>query len=156
MIFYRRKFVIMPERTKDCCDVVIYKLVDDNYSNYNLIAALKVIMMTLDAAIYNHASDGFIAVFDLEKVTQNFKFLKNKKIIIIFQMGLMHLTKMKISTLTKTFHYLQEALPVKLKEIHIINVSSIVEKIMTMLKPLLKENLFKMVSLTIIYGLTIC
>lgn len=58
----------------------------------------------------------------------------------------MHLTKTRLGPIKNFFYYLQEGLPLKLKQIQVLNVVSFIDKIMTILKPFMKKELFEMVS----------
>lgn len=69
--------------------------------------------------------------------------------IFLFDMkgvSLGHLLRIKISAIRKFFHYLQEGLPGKLKAIHILNVVGFFDKILSIMKPFMKAEIFKMVS----------
>lgn len=62
----------------------------------------------------------------------------------------MHLTKARLG-LVKTFcHYLQEGLPVRLKEIHILNCVYFIEKVIAIIRPFTKKEVMDMVSPIII------
>lgn len=60
--------------------------------------------------------------------------------------GLSHLTRVRIGTIKKYFQYLQEALPAKLCQIHVLNVVPFFDKIMAMIKPFMRAEIFKVVS----------
>lgn len=57
----------------------------------------------------------------------------------------MHLTRLKLGTVQKVLHYLQESLPCQLKEIHIVNTNYLFEKVLYLCKPFLKKELMEMV-----------
>ncbi|XP_026333813.1 alpha-tocopherol transfer protein-like [Hyposmocoma kahamanoa] len=54
-----------------------------------------------------------------------------------------HLAKISISHVKKFFICVQEAYPVKLKEVHVVNVSPIIDAVITMVKPFLKDKIKK-------------
>nr|ATY51916.1 CTD29 [Heliconius melpomene] len=58
-------------------------------------------------------------------------------------LGASLLARLSPSTIKKFLICVQEAYPVKLKEVHIINTSSIVERFITFVKPFLKEKIRK-------------
>ena len=57
-----------------------------------------------------------------------------------------HLTKITLSTLRCYMKFTQEAFPVKLREIHLINVSPILSKLLTILRPFLKPQVRNMLN----------
>lgn len=70
-------------------------------------------------------------------------------IIFLFDMkgvSLGHLLRIKLSSIKKFFHYLQDGLPAKLQEIHIFNVVGFFDKILNIMKPFMKAEIFQMVS----------
>lgn len=69
--------------------------------------------------------------------------------IPIFDMtgfSLKHITKIVLSSLRVYMKYTQEAHPVRLKQIHVINCSSFLDRVMTLIKPFIKGEVFKLVS----------
>ncbi|XP_054086526.1 alpha-tocopherol transfer protein-like isoform X2 [Zeugodacus cucurbitae] len=66
----------------------------------------------------------------------------------IFDMNgytLKHLSKMTFSTLRIYMAFLQEALPVHLKAIHIINCPSYLDKVVSIMKPFISREVFKLI-----------
>uniref|UniRef100_A0A1B6F0L5 CRAL-TRIO domain-containing protein n=1 Tax=Cuerna arida TaxID=1464854 RepID=A0A1B6F0L5_9HEMI len=55
-----------------------------------------------------------------------------------------HLTKCNISLIRNVIHYIQEAICLKIRAIHVINCSPIIDKIMFLIKPFLKKELLDM------------
>lgn len=71
-------------------------------------------------------------------------------IIFLYDMkgvSLGHLTRVRIGTIRKFFHYLQEGLPAKLCAIHVFNVVPFFDKILTLIKPFMKAEIFNMMHL---------
>lgn len=71
-----------------------------------------------------------------------------KGLIILFDIGNMrlgHLTKSKLSTIKLFFKYLQEALPAKLKAIHLFNARPITNILLSLVKPFMKADILKKV-----------
>lgn len=87
--------------------------------------------MTLDAALHAESSppSGLVMLFDMRHV------------------GLTHLTRMRIGALRLFFSYLQEALPIKLREIHVFNTVWFIDKIFSVIKPLMNAELFQKINL---------
>lgn len=72
--------------------------------------------------------------------------------IPIFDMkgySLKHLTKTVLSTLRCYMKYTQEAHPVKLRQIHVINCSPFLDRILMLVKPFIKSEVFKLVRFTL-------
>ena len=68
--------------------------------------------------------------------------------VSIFDMAgytLKHFASSKLSVIRILLKFLQEAITLKLKEIHIINCPSYVDKIMIVVRPFMKGEIFKMV-----------
>lgn len=72
-------------------------------------------------------ADGDVPVFDMAGIT-----LKHLKVIVI-------------SSLVAALRYVQDNHCLRLKHIHVINCVPIIEKIMKLIKPLLKKDIFDMV-----------
>lgn len=73
----------------------------------------------------------------------------NNGVQIIFDMDGMsfgHFTKLGIMTLKKFFFYFQEAMPIRIKGIHFVNVAPFIDKLLTLIKPFLKKELVSVVS----------
>lgn len=62
------------------------------------------------------------------------------------QMGFMHVTRLRYGPIKTFITYLQEGLPLQLKQIHMLNVVSCVDKFMRIISPLLKPHVNEMVS----------
>ncbi|KAL1139590.1 hypothetical protein AAG570_006572 [Ranatra chinensis] len=68
--------------------------------------------------------------------------------VIIFDMDgftFRHLTKVVLTSLRKYMQYAQEAHPVRLKQVHVINVSPLLDKAMSLAKPLIKSEVAQMI-----------
>lgn len=59
----------------------------------------------------------------------------------------MHLTRLKLGTIKKFLSYVQEGLPTQLKAVHVLHATYIFEKILIILKPFMKKELFDMVCI---------
>lgn len=59
-----------------------------------------------------------------------------------------HLTRVRVATIRKFFRYVQEGLPGTLYQIHVLNVVSFFDKIVTLIKPFMRAEIFKVVSVT--------
>ena len=98
-------------------------------SNYHFDEAIKTYFMTIDSCLYTQGPrPGIIFLFDMKNV------------------GLMHLTRINMSSVRKFFHYLQDGLPAKLKAIHVMNVVSFFDKILYIIKPFIHAEILNVVS----------
>ncbi|KAF7287655.1 hypothetical protein GWI33_006000 [Rhynchophorus ferrugineus] len=121
------QMAIIPKRTKDNYMIVLGQLKDTSYSNFYVDAQAKYLYMLLDCLLYNDPPNGLIVIINIKGV------------------GLMHLTRLKVSIVKKFFQYLQEALPTKLKEIHVLNTSYVFDKAMLIMKPFMSKELFDII-----------
>lgn len=84
--------------------------------------------MIMDEFIWTHGSiSGLVYVGDCTGLTMGF------------------MAHVNPSALKKFIYYVQEALLVRLKAIHFINVSPVVQLILNIIKPLMKQELMNMV-----------
>ncbi|CAG9831433.1 unnamed protein product [Diabrotica balteata] len=118
--------VVFPKRTKDNYMVGLGVLKDTTYYNFCIEPQIKSLFAALEGHLYTNPPSGLIFIIDVKGV------------------GIMHLTRLKLGPLKKFFHYVQEALPVQLKEVHILNANYIMEKILAMCKPFMKKELYEM------------
>lgn len=86
--------------------------------------------MLIETCMYHQGPrPGLICLFDMNNV------------------GLSHLLRVKIGTIRKFFHYLQEGLPAKLKAIHVLNAVSFFDKVLYIIKPFMHAEILNMVSI---------
>lgn len=72
-------------------------------------------------------------------------------VFTFFQVGLMHLTRLKLGTVKKFLSFVQDALPTQLRAVHVLNATYIFEKLLVIFKPFMRKELFEMVSITQTY-----
>lgn len=58
----------------------------------------------------------------------------------------MHLTRIKLGCIKAFFEYCQDCLPVKLKTIHVLNSVYFLDKILAIIKPFIKKELYELVN----------
>lgn len=63
-----------------------------------------------------------------------------------------HLLRVSVRSIRKFFYYVQECLPGKLAEIHIINTVGFFDKVLALIKPFMKGDIMQRVSLRIMNG----
>lgn len=118
------------QRTKDNYKVCIYQLLNDDANKVVFNDIVKAFFMCCDVRFvlpldrYNDLESGEVIVFDMKNLT--FK----------------HLTKVVISTLRMFFKYLQDAHPVRIVQLHVINCTPVINKAMMIIKPFIYTKLY--------------
>lgn len=122
-------FSLLPGRTKEGYAVGFAKFMDRNPENFNLVEQIKLFDMCLWMWF---AQTGLI----------------NGAVFIMDMRGAVigHMKRLNWVALKKFLFYVQEALPIRLKSIHVINAIPYVDTILNMMKPLIKVDILKMVS----------
>lgn len=147
-LYHFRDYFYLP-KTPEGFSIVFHRLSSSKPSHYHFDEAIKTFFMSigkiptrkikvikltirhlfLDSCLQAHGpSPGIIFLFDMKGVSIG------------------HLTRIRISSIKKFFHYLQEGLPAKLQAIHVLNVVSFFDKILSLIKPFMKADIFKMVK----------
>ncbi|CAH1367255.1 hypothetical protein MTP99_008507 [Tenebrio molitor] len=120
---------VLPKRTPEDYAVLITKLIDTKTENFNCLHVLNVINMVISMYLQqNPIPSGGIAVFDM------------------MGFSLAHLGKLNLMAIKQALYYVQECAPVRIKQIHIINVVPLTDKLMAILKPFLKRELYNMIQ----------
>ncbi|XP_053951154.1 alpha-tocopherol transfer protein-like [Anastrepha ludens] len=131
--------VPLPGLTPEGYKVSCYRLVNFDPAKVNHTADTKAFFMISDYRfnMYDGATsteadveafaDGEVQIFDMDGYT------------------LKHLSKMTFSTLRIYMAFLQEALPVHLKAIHIINCPPYLDRIVSIMKPFIGREVFKLI-----------
>lgn len=57
----------------------------------------------------------------------------------------MHLTRIRMGNLKNFMQFVQEAVPIQLKSIHVLNSVYFIDKILRIIKPFIKTDLLKLV-----------
>ncbi|KAK9892503.1 hypothetical protein WA026_020493 [Henosepilachna vigintioctopunctata] len=121
---------VLPEVTPNGDKIVLLKLLDNNPNKYILQDQLKRFDMML--MLYMHlmgTNEGMQITFDFEGSTMS------------------HLLKANPSLVKKYLFYLQEAVPIRLKHVHVINVPSWIDRFLALIKPFLKKELLDMIHI---------
>lgn len=109
---------------------MVGQLVDTDPSHFFYNEHLAANIMTYDEFIWTHGSTpGIIGVMDGSNMTFG------------------HMGRINIATMKKMTCYVQDALPIRLKALHVINMSPIVQKCFDMIKPCIQEKMMNMVRL---------
>ncbi|XP_069679999.1 alpha-tocopherol transfer protein-like isoform X3 [Periplaneta americana] len=118
----------LPVKDPNGYHILFHSLKQTEPSKYIFADAARVYLMMIDICIKHEGpSPGIVLLFDLTGV----------------KFG--HLRRLSLSLIRKFLVYLQEGLPVRLKAIHILNVMSIMDYIMSVIKPFLSKELLKLV-----------
>ncbi|XP_050672321.1 clavesin-1-like isoform X2 [Leptidea sinapis] len=118
--------VIIPlaGRSHDGNAVFYSQLVDTDLSTFSCTEGLKAMLMIIDLWQYE---EGTWPAFEMVANFANYTF------------G--HITKIDLRSIQLMAFYLQEAIPLKLKRIHLINTSPIIDRLIAVMKPFLKSEL---------------
>nr|ATY51942.1 CTD33 [Heliconius melpomene] len=57
-----------------------------------------------------------------------------------------HLTRVSLSSLRKFFQYVQEAMPVRMRAIHVFNTEPILDKLLMLIRPFMDKKFFDMIK----------
>ena len=118
---------MIPERTPDNRVVACGKLRNTSYSRFHLGQLIKLCCMALECFLYDGPVDGVIVVVDMKGI------------------GLLHLTKLRLNALQKFFYFIQECVPFKIEEVHVLNTVNFIDKVIAILKPFLGKELYDVV-----------
>ncbi|XP_071454754.1 alpha-tocopherol transfer protein-like [Hetaerina americana] len=114
----------LPRTTPQGDTVYVYRLRDHDSSNFSLQGILRASHMDMDELTRKRAkqpSTGLIYVFDLTGFSLAF------------------LARMPFSLVSKTFAYIHEGLYVKIREVHLLSSSSVVDRLVAFLRPLVRR-----------------
>ncbi|XP_018393542.1 PREDICTED: alpha-tocopherol transfer protein-like [Cyphomyrmex costatus] len=110
--------------TKDGYKMIFFSLLDSDPSSYNLDYSFKYTTMLTDVHfLMDGTNNGFVFVIDGSK----------------FSVG--HIIRFNPLVLKKCVYYVQEAAPMSIKAIHIINSLPAMEMLMKLVKPFMKKEL---------------
>ncbi|CRK90535.1 CLUMA_CG004239, isoform A [Clunio marinus] len=113
-----------PENYK-CC---VMRLIDYRSELFNFNDLIKLFFMVADVRLVSldpnpdNLAEGEVPVFDMKGTT------------------IWHVLKVSLSTLRLYFTYTQEAFPVRVQQVHVYNCSSLINRIMILIKPFLKPE----------------
>ncbi|XP_015435212.1 PREDICTED: uncharacterized protein LOC107190840 [Dufourea novaeangliae] len=118
----------LPHLSKQGYKILFGKLVDPDPSHYSFEDVTKYFFMMSDlVGLESGTCDGYIFIGDSSNVS------------------LGHVGRISPMGMKKLVMYVQEAIPVRLKEIHFINTPAVMDVIMNMAKPFMKKELWSMV-----------
>lgn len=118
----------LEKRTREGYTVIMGQLLDTDPANYCYNDNMKDLCMCMDLWMYEEGTtNGHVICFDTAGVTVG------------------HAARLNPMGLKKFLLYLQEGLPVRLKGLHFLNTSPVMDIILNMMKPFMKKNLLDMV-----------
>ncbi|BET00530.1 CRAL/TRIO domain [Nesidiocoris tenuis] len=123
------QIVVLPEKTAEGYAVVWSRLIDTDTSKFVLDDGIKLLFMVVDTILRNEHTDakGLLFVFDNTGTT------------------LGHLARVSLSSVKKYFIYVQEAMPIRLRGVNIININTVITHIMTLIKPFIGKEQAKQI-----------
>ncbi|KAK2580091.1 hypothetical protein KPH14_012372 [Odynerus spinipes] len=122
--------VPLERTTKEGYKIIFAKLMDIEPSHYNYNEAVKYFSMVMDYWLYTEGTGiGHIILVDMEG----------------FNLG--HAGRLTPMGLKKFLYYLQEGLPVRLKGLHFMNTTAVMDIILNMMKPFMKKELMNVLHL---------
>lgn len=118
----------LPGLSKQGCKLLFGKLIDPDPSHFSFEDCNKYIFMECDlVGLRNGTCDGYLFIADMSNVS------------------LGHVGRLSPMGLKKLVMYIQEAIPVRLKGLHFINCPSVMDIIMNMARPFMKNELWNIV-----------
>lgn len=124
---YRTGFPLVG-KSKEGYDIVFGKLIDTDPARYDYVSTVKYYQMLIDHELYTKPlSTGHVFVFDMDGVTFG------------------HARKANISAMKKFLAYFQEGMPIRLKGMHYINTSAVMNFVLTIMRPFMKKELLDLV-----------
>ncbi|XP_014288671.1 clavesin-2 isoform X2 [Halyomorpha halys] len=104
-------------------------LLDPDPSHFKHLPAMKLFTMAVEATLITEGLyPGYVVILDASHISVR------------------HVPLSSIPSIKKFLYYVQEGIPLKITQVHVINVSPIVMKIYTVLKPFLKQELITILN----------
>jgi len=121
--------------TKEGYKLVYTRLTDYEPSHFVYNDIMKYFSMVVDLWLYTEGTaKGHIIIIDMAGVT------------------FAHAGRLNPIGIKKFLHYLQEAIPIRLKGMHFINTNAVMDIILSMMKPFMKKELMDVVrTIKILY-----
>ncbi|KAK5638337.1 hypothetical protein RI129_012632 [Pyrocoelia pectoralis] len=121
-------FTFLPTKTPENYKIFYTRLIDLDPAKFVFADLMRIMDMNLVMETMESSTcDGLVIVCDFENTTIG------------------HLLKTSVMEVKKFLTYLQEALPVRLKAIHFINVGRVVDLLLPLAKPFIKKELLECV-----------
>lgn len=123
--------VPLPKPTQQNYKLFIYRLANSDPDNYNFVDSLKTFFMVSDVRMITEKDilDGEVPIFDMHGYS------------------LRHLTKITLPIVKKYMMYTQEAHPIRLKQIHILNTPPFLDRCLALVRPFMKSEVASLVGI---------
>lgn len=110
-------------------NIWIWQLNDPGLEQYDYIQDARMFFMMFDAWMLNNVdyAEEDIVMMDVKDITLKF------------------ITKFNVSVAKKLSKYQEEAMPIRLKQIHVVNAPPFIDKLFGLMKPFLKQEITDMV-----------
>ncbi|KAJ2949510.1 hypothetical protein O0L34_g15432 [Tuta absoluta] len=107
----------------------IWQLNDPGLDNYDYLQDAKVFFLSTDAWLLNNEefSEADVVLMDVKDISLKF------------------ITKFNVSVAKKMSKYQEDAMPIRLKQIHIVNAPPFIDKLYGLMKPFLKHEITEMI-----------
>ncbi|GBP34439.1 Alpha-tocopherol transfer protein-like [Eumeta japonica] len=107
----------------------LWQLNDPGLEKYDYLMDAKVFLLGADAWMLGdeHLEDGDIALMDVKDISLKF------------------ITKFNVSVARKLSKFQEEAMPIRLKQVHIVNAPPFIDKLYALMKPFMKQEYINMV-----------
>ncbi|XP_050671259.1 alpha-tocopherol transfer protein-like isoform X2 [Leptidea sinapis] len=123
------EYSILPEKSCEGYDMIYHRLYNTEPSKYCFEAGCRILFMTVDACLHKRGPNpGFIFLFDMAGV----------------KLG--HITRVGLLSLRKFFQYVQEAMPVRMRAIHVFNTEPVLDKLLLLIRPFIDKKFFDMIK----------
>jgi len=127
--FINRASVPLQYETKEGYIITFGKLLDPDSNQFDVYECAKYLFMTCEVQnIIRGTNEGLVVIVDTAGLTIG------------------HIARMNLMIIRKLLYYIQEAAPVRLKALHILNTMPVVDKLLNIVKPFVKRELLELVS----------
>ncbi|XP_034230577.1 alpha-tocopherol transfer protein-like isoform X2 [Thrips palmi] len=117
-------FCLLPKKTPEGFRVMVQALRNPDPTHFVYSSSSKAQFLTMDAAVLAEpTAEGYVCIFDMKGVQ------------------LSHMWAWGIRLPRKIFKYLQEGLPLRMQRIHFVNTTTLMDRIMKMLRPFINKEL---------------
>ncbi|XP_068622675.1 alpha-tocopherol transfer protein-like [Battus philenor] len=118
-------YIKLPEKK----NVWVYQINDPGLEVYDYLLDVKLFYTSTDAWLLNndYLEESDVVILDVKDISLKF------------------LTKYNVSVARKLAKYQEEAIPIRLKQVHIVNAPPFIDKIYGLIKPFLKKELTEMI-----------
>ncbi|XP_022910680.2 alpha-tocopherol transfer protein-like [Onthophagus taurus] len=121
---------VLPFKTQEGYSILFVKLIDKNPEKFVHLTCLKGLDATISIHFHrNGTSEGHVLIVDTDNCT----------------MG--HFLKLNLLISQKYIYYLQQALHIRIKGIHLLGSNVLVQRIITTFKPFLSSEIFRLVQI---------